>query len=88
MSSAARAQEKQVQLIKGLDSGDYMPYRQLVIEEVQELLRARGHYQGDANGVLDEATMNAIGEFQKANGLHVSGVPSPMTRRLLQEEET
>ncbi len=32
--------------------------------------------------------MTAIGEFQGANGLHVSGVPSPRTRRLLLEEES
>jgi hypothetical protein len=27
--------------------------------------------------------MQAIGEFQKQNGIHVSGVPSPKTREAL-----
>ncbi|HSB13833.1 MAG TPA: peptidoglycan-binding domain-containing protein [Bryobacteraceae bacterium] len=75
-----------VALITGLDRGTYEPYNPGVIEQVQAVLKKNGLYQGDVNGGLDEPTMKAIGEFQKANNLTVSGVPSPATRRLLLEE--
>jgi len=42
-----------------------------------------GQQWGEVNGVLDEDTMKAIGEFQKSRGLTVSGVPSPRTRKAL-----
>jgi peptidoglycan hydrolase-like protein with peptidoglycan-binding domain len=77
---------KTVTLIKGLDGGTYEPYSPDVIEKVQASLKDTGFYAGEINGELDEATMNAIGEFQKENQLTVSGVPSPSTRRLLVEE--
>lgn len=75
-----------VTLITGLDGGTYEPYNPAVIEKVQTALKEKGIYQGEVTGQLDEATMNAIGEFQKANNLTVSGVPSRATRRLLLEE--
>jgi len=69
----------EVELIRGLDGGDYMPYREEVIVKAQEALRDQGFYEGEINGMLDEATMKAIGEFQKEHGLMVNGVPSPRT---------
>ncbi len=70
-------------LIIGLDGGTYQPYSTAVIAKVQGALAAKGFYKGEVNGVFDKETLNAIGAFQKQNGLTVSGVPSPSTRRLL-----
>jgi murein L,D-transpeptidase YcbB/YkuD len=71
------------QMITGLDGKEYESYKTSVIEAVQAALQRVGVYSGAVNGVLDETTMQAIGEFQKQNGLHVSGVPSPKTREAL-----
>jgi murein L,D-transpeptidase YcbB/YkuD len=71
------------QLITGLDGQEYEPYKTSVIEDVQTALQSEGVYSGQVNGVLDEATMQAVGEFQEQNGIHVSGVPSPKTREAL-----
>lgn len=48
--------------------------------------QAAGLYQGEENGLLDDGTMKAIGEFQEKNDLKVSGVPTPNTRKLLLKE--
>src|SRR3972149_3715299 len=83
-NSAAWSQEtKPITLIQGLDGGDYEPYAPRVMERVQEALRSQGLYSGEVNGLLDEATMEALGEFQKQHGLQVCGVPTPSTRRAL-----
>jgi hypothetical protein len=74
---------KPIQLIQGLDGGDYEPYAPRVIERVQEALRSQGLYSGEVNGLLDQATMEALGEFQKQHSLQVCGVPTPSTRRVL-----
>jgi peptidoglycan hydrolase-like protein with peptidoglycan-binding domain len=81
-----QTEPKTVTLVKGLDGGTYERYSSAVVEKVQTALKEKGLYQGEVNGELDEPTMNAIGEFQKANNLTVSGVPSPSTRRLLLEK--
>jgi murein L,D-transpeptidase YcbB/YkuD len=79
-----QAQEPQErQMITGLDGKEYESYKMSVIEAVQAALQRAGVYSGTVNGVLDEATMQAIGEFQRQNGIHVSGVPSPKTREAL-----
>src|SRR5687768_6777588 len=78
-----QAQEPQRQMIMGLDGKEYDSYKTSVIEAVQAALQREGLYSGEVNGVLDETTMQAIGEFQKQNGIHVSGVPSPKTREAL-----
>jgi peptidoglycan hydrolase-like protein with peptidoglycan-binding domain len=70
-------------LIVGLDGGTYQPYSTAIVAKVQGALAAKGFYKGEATGVFDKETMNAIAAFQKQNGLTVSGVPSPSTRRLL-----
>lgn len=72
-----------VNLIVGLDGGTYEPYSPSTIREVQTALKAAGVYAGEPNGILDEATMKAIGEYQTENGIQVSGVPSPQTREAL-----
>jgi len=70
-------------IIKGLDGGSYKAYKPSVVREAQSALKAQGHYPGEVNGKLDEATIQAIGSYQKQHGLHVSGVPSPATRAKL-----
>lgn len=73
-------------LIVGLDGGTYQPYKPEVVSKVQAALAQKGFYKGEINGTLDKPTMTAIGEFQKQNGLTVSGVPSPSTRKALLTE--
>ena len=70
-------------MIKGLDGGTYENYYPSVVKNVQTALQSQGLYDGPISGVLDEATSNALGEYQKANHLRVSGVPTPRTREAL-----
>jgi hypothetical protein len=70
-------------LLRGVDGAPYPPYRPAVIEQTQEKLKELGMYDGPTSGVLDETTMQAVAEFQKNNGVHPSGVPSPETRKEL-----
>ena len=70
-------------MIRGLDGGTYENYYPSVVKKVQMALQEQGLYDGPISGVLDEMTSNALGEFQKANKLHVSGVPTPRTRKAL-----
>ena len=65
------------------DGGDYENYYPSVVKNVQTALQTEGLYGGPISGVLDEATSNAVAEYQKANNLSVSGVPSPQTREAL-----
>ena len=74
-------------LLRGIDGAPYDPYRPTVIEQTQQKLNELGLYDGAVTGVLDENTMQAVGEFQKNNGLHASGVPSPETRKELGIDE-
>jgi hypothetical protein len=76
----------EVALIAGFDGGSYEPYLPKAIERIQRALIVRGLYGGPANGVLDKPTMKAIYEFQRIVGtLQICGVPTPRTRRLLEQ---
>jgi hypothetical protein len=58
----------------------------MTVERVQHALAARGLYGGPVHGVLDRPTMEAIYAFQKAHfGLELSGVPSPRTRKMIEQ---
>jgi peptidoglycan hydrolase-like protein with peptidoglycan-binding domain len=74
-------------LVQGLDGAHYTPYQQSVVEKTQDALKREGLYAGPASGTLDEATMKALGAFQKQHGIEVSGVPTPRTRKQLFREE-
>lgn len=74
------------ELIRGLDGGLYSPYRPSVIRSAQDVLKQEGLYSGARDGVLDDATMQALGEFQKQHGMVVSGIPTPRTRKELAQE--
>lgn len=86
-NSAQSQETKEVPMITGLDGGTYEAYDPALVERVQQALREKGLYQGEVNGVLDQETMEAIGEFQQQNNIMVSGVPSPHTRQALLGEQ-
>jgi endonuclease YncB( thermonuclease family) len=71
--------------IVGLDGALYVPYRPATIQNVQKSLQERGLYDGPMNGVLDGPTMKAIYAFQEANNLQLCGVPTPNTRKMLEQ---
>jgi len=49
------------------------------IKAVQEALRARKHYEGEATGQLDQPTRNALARFQIASGQPATGDPDEET---------
>jgi len=71
--------------IAGLDGALYTPYRPATIQRVQKSLAERGLYAGPMNGILDEPTMKSIYEFQEANNLQRCGIPTPNTRKILEQ---
>jgi hypothetical protein len=74
------------QLIAGLDGELYEPYGSVAIEQIQRAIKKRGLYAGAINGILDMPTMKAIYTFQQANhNLQVCGVPTPRTRKMLEQ---
>jgi hypothetical protein len=85
LAQAQPQEARPVALVRGLDGGDYEPYASSVVQRVQEALQTRGLYSGAIDGILGEATMEAIGQFQRQNNLQVCGVPTPQTRRLLMQ---
>jgi hypothetical protein len=73
-------------LIMGLDGALYLPYSATTIMHVQAVMKNRGLYAGPLNGVLDAPTMESIYTFQEANHyLLRCGVPTPRTRKLLEQ---
>ena len=82
----AWAKEYEGQLIQGLDGNLYEPYGRPIIESVQKALGARGLYAGPLNGILDRLTMTSIFAYQNANNqLQRCGVPTPRTRKMLEQ---
>lgn len=49
------------------------------VRDVQKRLNVLGIYRGEANGVFDQATADAVREFQRRNGLPADGVVGPGT---------
>lgn len=91
LTAAAQEQRTQEQgeaaLIEGLDGAPYEACEPSVVEDVQQALKDQDLYQGEVTRVLDEATMEAIAEFQRQNGIMVNGIPTPNTREALGLEE-
>lgn len=54
------------------------------ITQVQQLLKAKGYYQGRIDGDFGVATRDAIANFQRANGLTVDGKVGAQTWQKLQ----
>jgi hypothetical protein len=44
--------------------------------EIQTALLKAGYYQGETTGVYDDTTKQAMKQYQQANRLHASGLPS------------
>ncbi len=55
----------------------------VLLAEIQELLYSKKFYQGQINGLYDEATAAAITLFQEQNGLKTGGVTALTLCRLL-----
>ena len=51
--------------------------------KVQSELARRGYYHGQINGVIDSDSRQAIRAFQKAQGLHATGLIDPGVLRAL-----
>ena len=49
------------------------------VKEAQEYLQTLHEYLGEANGVLDSVTVNAIQAFQDSHGLAASGMLTDQT---------
>jgi peptidoglycan hydrolase-like protein with peptidoglycan-binding domain len=52
-------------------------------QELQRLLQNQGYDIGNADGVLDEDTMEALRQFQGSEGMAVTGTPNQQTLRAL-----
>ena len=80
-----RARKAQLRLESGeewdLDIGHMNPID--YASGVQARLKNLGYYQGEVSGTLDEATREAIQDFQRARGLDVTGEPDDATREAL-----
>jgi hypothetical protein len=82
----AWAQGFEGELIRGLNGELYLPYSATTIRHVQSVMKNRGLYLGPLNGVLDAPTMESIYTFQEATShLLRCGVPTPRTRKLLEQ---
>ena len=46
------------------------------VMEIQSALTKAGYYSGDVTGVYDETTKQAMKQYQQANSLNASGLPS------------
>lgn len=57
--------------------------KSMTIQELQKALRNAGFYVGSIDGKMGPSTLNAIKEFQKANGLKADGVAGTKTKNLL-----
>lgn len=80
---SVQAKRAKTGTLVGLDGVPYPTYRASVVERVQQALQEKGLYDGPSDGFLGKETMQAIAQFQKDNGLYVSGIPSPRTRAML-----
>jgi membrane-bound lytic murein transglycosylase B len=54
--------------------------------ELQQLLIARGLLEGDPDGVIGPATLEAVRGYQRAKSLPVDGFPSQTILKLLRSE--
>lgn len=49
------------------------------IKQAQTILKTRGFYNGEANAKLDDATREGLRDYQKAEGLKVTGTMNKLT---------
>lgn len=60
------------------DSGGLALYRD-ALRRAQQALSALKHYTGEPDGLYGPATRQALEDFQRANGLKVTGLPDQVT---------
>ena len=58
------------------------------VTELQQKLIELEYLEGEATGIYDEATAEAVRWFQRAHGLLVTGTADRVTRKLLEKENT
>lgn len=58
------------------------------VNQAQVILKARGFYDGGATGKLDDATRAGLKEYQKAEGLKVTGTLNKVTLEKMSIELT
>jgi peptidoglycan hydrolase-like protein with peptidoglycan-binding domain len=56
--------------------------------EIQTALSKKGYYQGTPSGEWDDATTEALKQFQSANRLPATGLPSAFTLKKLGVSKT
>ena len=49
------------------------------IKQAQSILKSRGFYSGDTTAKLDDATRDGLREYQRAEGLKVTGTMNKVT---------
>ena len=49
------------------------------IKQAQTILKTRGFYSGDATSKLDDATREGLRDYQKAEGLKITGTMNKLT---------
>lgn len=67
----------------GLNRKSVWAYDSSNIFSAQERLKELGYYDGPVNGVYDDATVVAIKNFQRDNGIYVSGAVGGVTANAL-----
>lgn len=84
-----RAKAAEASAKKSLVAIDHLALEQKVdpekVKKIQQQLRAVNEYMGEANGKLDQVTVNAYEAFQRSNGLFPDGLFNDKTLRLLEE---
>ncbi len=53
------------------------------VRQIQTVLKSKGYYTGNIDGIFGTKTKNAVTAFQKANGLKVDGIAGPETLKAL-----
>ncbi len=70
---------KQSKMVKTEYQGKKTYVYQAVLEIIQQFLRKNGLYSGEADGKFGPGTRKALQDFQKKNGLAVTGLPDQIT---------
>lgn len=58
------------------------------VNQAQAILKARGFYSGDTTGKLDDATRAGLKDYQRAEGLKVTGTLNKLTLEKMSIELT